>query len=414
MPVGSVIQDTDYNNIQTKVSGVLGTGSGNRGYGQLVQSSPVAEGQQVTAAQWAALRYDLFNCLVHQTGSTPSIVSVSAGNTIQFGTAHPNNSYDTLANTAVSNRFNIGSGRFSTTGLGSRSSGDIRWELEAILDITYTWSTSEQARHFFNSGGKIRVSSSLSGSTSTSQVNSWVSLLSSAGTQSFGGSTSGNTSVNWFGLTTSFQTWYTLQPSSSYTVNIYRLQAKCNVSNNSSGTATQLIIRVWLRDDYDDPAGQEPSYAPQDGVSGILTAESDQVKASGPLQPAPGAGNFTVYGPSTTSFSSWSTADGGSAPTPPTPPAPTYNESVSVVPSTINSSTGGNFVGYASGGAPNTGFYVYYTSPPSSTILLDGYGTLDSSGSFSAPGTWTTPGNYRLNVSFDATGNLRTADFTVV
>lgn len=409
MPVGSVIQDTDYNNIRNKVINVLGTGSGNSGYGQTVQSSAVAEGQQVTANQWAGLRFDLYNCLVHQTGSTPSIVSVSQGNTIQYGTSHPNNSYDTLANTATSNRFNIGSGRYDTISLGNRSSGDISWESEAILDITYSWSTSEAARHFFNSGGKIRVSSSLSASASSSQITTWVNLLSSAGTQSFGGSTSGNTSVNWFGLTTSFQTWYSIQPSSSYSMNIYRLQAKCNASNNSSGTATQLIIRVWLRDDYDDPAGQETSYPPQDRVSGTLTSTSDYLKPTGPLQPAPGAGTFTVSGPATTTFSSWSTADGGSAPIPPSPPV-SYNEYI-VYPSTINTDTGGSFTAYAYGGVPYTNYELTYTDSKG-RVILSGINTLDGAGNASGTGAWITPGTYGVAVYFYATGNTRTTTIT--
>lgn len=302
MAVGSVIQETDYNDIQTKVSGILGTGSGTSGYGQLVQSSQVLTGQQVTSAQWAALRYDIYNCLVHQTGTTPSIVSVSSGDTIRFGTSYPNTSYDTLSNTVISNKFNIGPGRFVTENLGTTSTADISWEVQAYTDITYDWSDANSARYFFNSGGQIRVNTSFAPSVTKSQTTSWQNLLAASGTQIFGGNAP---SVKWYNLTSSFQTYYTATPSSPYSSNSYRLQAKCNAANNSSGSAKQLVIRVLLTDSYDDPAGQEPSYPPQDSVNGVITVVTDQLKASGPLQPSPTAGNFTISGPSPASFSAF-------------------------------------------------------------------------------------------------------------
>lgn len=412
MAVGSIIQDTDYNNIRTKVVNVLGLGSGNSGYGQATQSVAVSEGQQVTAAQWANLRYDIYNSLVHQTGTTPTVVSVNTGDTVRFGTSHPNNSYDTLANTIVSNRFNIGAGRFVTENLGSTSSGDISWELEAYVDITYTWPTAPLARFFFNSGGKIRVTSSFSPSVTKAQTTSWQNLLAAAGTQSFGGSTP---SVNWFNLTTTYQTFYTATPSSPYSANRFRLQARCNVSNNSSGTANTLYIRVWLRDDYDDPAGQETSYLPQDSVNGTISVSTDQIRATGPMQPAPAAGNFSITGSSAASFSSFTSSNGGTTPTPPSPPppsGPTYDESIAIVPSTVTASTGGNFTGYIYDGVPNSSFLVTYFRD--GTQVLSGTGTLDSSGNFSAPGAFTTAGSYTVVVTFYGSGNTRSQNFTVV
>ena len=36
---GSLVEASDYNTIQTKVDSILGTGSGDKGYGQAVSSS---------------------------------------------------------------------------------------------------------------------------------------------------------------------------------------------------------------------------------------------------------------------------------------------------------------------------------------------------------------------------------------
>jgi hypothetical protein len=66
---GTSILALDYNNIQTKIGNILGTGAGNSGYGQTVLSSQVPSSRTViTALQWSNLRYDLLAARQHQTG----------------------------------------------------------------------------------------------------------------------------------------------------------------------------------------------------------------------------------------------------------------------------------------------------------------------------------------------------------
>ena len=302
--VGGIIEDVDYNNIRNKVIAVLGTGSGTSGYGQAarLQSSAVADGNTVTAAQWRNLRWDVFNCLVHQNGTQPSIVNISAGDPVRYGAGHPNNAYDTLANTITSNRFSLGSGRFTTESLGSANLTDT-WAGSAYVDVTYTFNTAESARHFFNAGGQLRITSSFVPSVTKDQNTSWANLLAAAGTQPFGAQTpsSGFTPLNgtnFFRLTSSFQTYHTSTASGPYASNTYRLQARCNVSDNSSGTANIVYIRVLLSDPYSDPPGGFPGqFPPEDSVQGTLTVASDMVKPGGVMQPSPSTGNFTVRGP---------------------------------------------------------------------------------------------------------------------
>jgi hypothetical protein len=66
MPVNDIITQAEYNNIRNKVIGVLGTGSGNSGYGQPLNSSAVALGTRVTVNEYANLRFDIINAWVHQ------------------------------------------------------------------------------------------------------------------------------------------------------------------------------------------------------------------------------------------------------------------------------------------------------------------------------------------------------------
>lgn len=306
--VGGLIEDVDYNSIRNKVIAVLGTGAGNTGYGQTarLQSSSVADGNIVTSKQWGDLRWDIYNCLVHQNGTTPTILQVSSGNTIRYGAGHPNNAYDTLSNTITTNRFNLGSGQFVTENLASRSSGDVTWFSQAYVDITYTFNTSEFARFFFNSGGQLRVTSSFLPSVTKDQTTSWANLLTAAGTQGFGaqvpnaGFGSPLNGTNFFKLTNSYQTFHTSTASGPYASNTYRLQARSNVANNSSGTANIVYIRVLLSDAYTDPPGGFPGqFPPEDSINGTISISTDMIRPSGVMQPAPATGNFTTRGPDT-------------------------------------------------------------------------------------------------------------------
>jgi hypothetical protein len=259
MPAGDLISATDYNNIRNKIIAILGAGSGNQGYGQTVQSSTVAIGNTVTKAQWDLLRFDIFNTLLHQTGTSPTVSSATVGNVITFGATQPVNQYDTLSDTATTNRFNIGTGRFlENIGIATKSQ-EISWSMGAQSTATITFSNSNQARYFFNSGGKIKVRVSRSGGATTDQNTSWSSLLTSAGAITLGSQlpSTGFTPLdgtNFYKLTNTFQRIFTITASSPYAANRYSIDARCNVTNNSAGTATTVFIRAVLDDPYIDPA----------------------------------------------------------------------------------------------------------------------------------------------------------------
>lgn len=309
MARGDIIQDVDYNTIRNNIIEVLGSGSGTYGYGQdaKIQSSAVADGQTVTALQYQNLRYDIFNCLLHQTGTNPSITTVNASNVITFGAGQPIDGYATLTTTARTNRFNLGAGRSQTvTDVADTTSGDVTWSSNANVVATYTWSSANAARWFFNAGGRILVETNFSPSVTTSQTTNWQTILGASLQQPFGGQfpNTGFTPMNgtnFYRCTDQYQTYYTQFGTSKYSGNTYRLQAKTNVANNSSGTATSLSIRVLLTDSYTDPGPP----APGDAVTGTITVSTDVLLPGGILQPAPANGSLTVSSPSTVTFSSF-------------------------------------------------------------------------------------------------------------
>lgn len=286
MAIGDLISASDYNTIRNKIVNVMGTGVGNTGYGQTTFSTAVSAGNTITKAQWDALRYDIHNALLHQTGAAPGLAVSTVGGVISYGAGNPNTQYNTLADQAVSNRFDLGTGQFVTESIGSETYTN-SWYQSLSSTVTVTFNTANEARYFFNSGGKIRFTSARSGGSGTAQNSAWSSLLTSAGTQSFGGNAPG---INYFSLTNSYQTAFNLTASSPYSANIWRIEALCNVSNNSAGTANIVTFRVSWIDGYFDP-GPEPSPPPGDLVDGTLTLSVDSVRASGNLIPG---GSFSI------------------------------------------------------------------------------------------------------------------------
>jgi hypothetical protein len=290
---GTQIFASEFVTIQDKAQSLLGTGAGTRGYGQPVLSSDVFTGNAITKAQWDALRYDIINIRLHQDGVLPAIITLTDNAVIGYGASSPNTNYDTLLETAIANRFQLAGNQsaISTSGTASTSSA---WSSLASCDITVTFASATAARYFFNSGGKVRITPSITGGSATSQVNAWITFLSSVGTREFGAAT--DPLVNYYTLTNSFQTYYQGSLTTPYSANNFKLEAKTNVVDNSAGTATILNLKVTLTDNYiDSGAAFDPNPPPGDSVDGTLSFVVSEVKASGMLQPS---GTFSVTSPS--------------------------------------------------------------------------------------------------------------------
>jgi len=283
MAVGNLILAADYNNIRGKIIGVIGNGAGQSGYGQPIQSLSIASGDIISKTDWDLLRYDIYNALIHQTGETPLINEISIGNVIRYGAGRPNFQYNTLADQAITNKFDIGEGRTAIE-TGTNASRTSAWTTAVSCTVTISFSNNNEARYFFNSGGRIRFVSSRVGGSSTAQNSSWSTLLSSAGVQSFD-------YTHFYALTNSYQEIYYTTSSAPYAANSYLIQALSNVSDNTNGGATDITFNIVWSDAYTDG---NPS-PPPDQVDGTLSLIVDQVKATGPILPS---GTFNITSPS--------------------------------------------------------------------------------------------------------------------
>jgi hypothetical protein len=239
-------------------------------------------GNTITKAQWDLIKFDIINIKFHQDGNIPPVATVNVGDPIGFGSSSPNSNYDIILNDAIAKRFLI-AGSQSIVAAKASQTYSTPWSVQAQATLTVTFGDANQGRYFFNSGGKIRFTSSLVGAAITPQITAWINFLSSVGTQGFGAAN--DSAVNYYTMTNSYQTYYQNFLSSSYSANSYRLEARTNVSNNSTGTATQLELRVTLLDTYVDPdVATGSSFLPNDVVNGTLTiAVSEHKRAASHL-----------------------------------------------------------------------------------------------------------------------------------
>lgn len=292
MPINDLIRVPDYNDIRNVIASVMGVGAATQGYGQTILSTSEAEGALVSKGQWDRVRFDIVNALVHQTGILPTITEPAVGDLLRYGQTQPNFQYLTLANLANTNRFDIVSGQYAIEA-GTSTSGFVSFSVSVSSTITVTFLNANQARFFFNSGGKIRFNSTFVSSLNTSQSNAWTTLLNALGTVSFGGN---SPSVNFYNLTSSNRVFYSQGTSGTYSMNRWQLSARANVANNSSGTATQIIFTVQWRDIYTDP-GEPP---PGDLVQGTMVLNVTQLRAVGALYPDLVPNSFSAPTPSYT------------------------------------------------------------------------------------------------------------------
>ena len=297
--VNNTVSVTDYNAIRSVAASVMGVGSATRGYGQPINSIAKTQNQLVSQTDWDNVRFDLLNARIHQNGSG-SLTEINENQTIS---AAGINLFESLRTTIDNNRFAVAAGQFLTTGGNadgsvltvSRTYSGTVWQNEISTILTVTFTDSNRARYFFNSGGTIRIESTRSpGVRNDAQNISWNNLIRDfGGLREFGGDIP---TRNFYNLTSSFQEYYSASASSPYGTNRYVLEARCNVANNSSGTANIVYLRVRFIDAYFDPGPGGPPFT-DDGVDGTFTVAVTEKRAEAIGGLLPNSTNFVIQRP---------------------------------------------------------------------------------------------------------------------
>lgn len=289
MAVGSLIVATDYNTIQSKVSLVLGVGSGDTGYGQVVASSQVSVDSKISVLQWSNLRSDLLRCRQHQTGNDESAsLTAPSGSTKIYESDRA--AYSTMADTITTNRLATPpTGQASLEDLFPAATRSSPWNGSRIHTVTVNFGSANAMRHFFNSGSQFWFTASRVGDPNVSGTKnySWSQLLGTdttvfttgMGTIKFNYNSTtctgtGNTSsIGYQQLTSSDQRIFT-KYATLYTPNSYYINARLAGS-------TQIVFSIVFEDSATSAPYPNPPWDIDEDVTGTLTSAVRVWRASG-------------------------------------------------------------------------------------------------------------------------------------
>lgn len=252
---GGLIQATDFNNIVggsagtqgggTQLNPIWATGSGNYGYGQTAVSN-VSVGGTVAATNWASLINTLNSARTHQSGSGSGLSAPTAGTTVTYLST-----LTSAVSTAATNRLTYASSGTNTAtttktitlnaGAGTAAFSSGTW--------TVTFASVDQARYFFNAGGRLIVAySSFTNTGGTSRGTSIQTLAQTnfsskqmnAATYGARAGTGGTvntdlTTGGFYGLTTGNTVFSQITSTSYYTGDYIQAYASTNGTAGSYG-----------------------------------------------------------------------------------------------------------------------------------------------------------------------------------
>jgi hypothetical protein len=262
---GGLIQATDYNtfagNTTAGLNRVWSTGSGDAGWGQTSIATVAASGV-VTATNWATLVNSLSTTGAQSTTTITSRTAPVTGNIVAIlaNVATDITSVTTNRANATSSGTEVGYASGTTSKTTATGSGQAAWTI--TFTHTVTFPSADQARYFFNAGGRIRLQYGKT-STGTDIDPDWntfagqpgsiyitgiagaktIAAVSYTGTTRIGGAggtqTTLSTATGWYALTGTPATIFQLNNAASpYTGEFIR--------TNASASATVLTLTtVW-------------------------------------------------------------------------------------------------------------------------------------------------------------------------
>jgi len=154
---GGLIQASDYNTFQTNLNNIWSTGSGDSGWGQTAIAAVSASGV-VTATNWATL---VNNLATSGAQTSTTITSRSAPTTGTLISILPAVSTDitnctTNRGNAASSGGEVGYASGTTAKTSATSNGaQGAWQIQFTHTVTFP--SADQARYFWNAGGRVRL-----------------------------------------------------------------------------------------------------------------------------------------------------------------------------------------------------------------------------------------------------------------
>jgi len=274
----SAILATDYNVIQSKVALVLGSGTGNTGYGQTVISSQVSSRTNVTYTQWNNLRTDLLKARQHQTGNDMSAF-------LNVATATENvTELDRTAFTVMANDIQDQTNRLGTPPTSQATRENLvavqqratSWQGSLTQTVTVTFTNADSARYFFNTGSQVEFSISRSLGTSNTKNATWTAMFTGMGVVSFkhnstvcSGTGDPAATIGYYELSTDDKIIFQkLAPAGAYADNRFFILAR-----KGNAGLEQIIFTLRMEDAAGGPIDENPD--------GLLTSTVQVYYATG-------------------------------------------------------------------------------------------------------------------------------------
>ena len=309
---GDKILDQEYNNFLNSsstpkgINYTFGTGALQWGLGQTALNA-VAVGDTITAAQWNSLFAAMDNVANHTNDTLTSTAAKAAGDVIAVKAALETD-LGTLASSVANGCPNATA--LSTSAALQTSASSTRYAGSHIVEHSITFTNANEARWFFNAGGKIQINITRTGNggaTATSKDTSVSDLITALGNLQLKSQTSSRsgtgetvstdgTNIGFYDLTTSYQTILELtQDSGTYTSMYFKVEAKADAA---AGSAQVVTIQTSIVDpdagDSEYTAGNTEAvdqYANFIGTTNVILKTVDPTTAEGLA---------TVYTPSAT------------------------------------------------------------------------------------------------------------------
>lgn len=250
---GTTVYASDYNILRTAVNRWFADnyaesitfGNSNQTYGWGgTPVSTVTQGNPMMAAEMNAI-IDRCNIGVDICNSvTGNLSRVTSG--VDTIDADQFNNAETKANSIVTNRNNIDAAEMSLLAGGS-SARSVAWSSQINCTFRYTFTDFDEARYFFNSGGALTISGTISGYSTGWPYDGYGfnEIFTTMGTifmdytqttqSGSGGSTTG---FGYYDLSTSFVTIFTQSGTGAYTDSYFGIQAR----RSTLGDWVELLV----------------------------------------------------------------------------------------------------------------------------------------------------------------------------
>jgi hypothetical protein len=259
---GDSILDDHYNAFVTSVNANWGAGTGDAGYGQSNTVSAVSTSDAVSAAQWVTLLARVTSMKNQQGSSITAYADPQAGDVIQALTAIATN----IATTNTNRLTAAATGSAITTTITNTATftGTI------TATATLTFAGGNEARYFFNTGGRVTAAWALSGGTSDPKYDNWAALATACGTYyvyaqtsgksgGSGSATTNNTNYGYYDIsTTPTIAFKQLEDTSPYTASYIQLSLSNSAADGDdlgNNGAVMTFKSEWV-----DAAADSTSY----------------------------------------------------------------------------------------------------------------------------------------------------------